>query len=344
MILVSKTVLLRWFVPLGVALSIAACGSQPDEHVLQGSSMGTGWSVKLFEPMDESRFSLITSQAQQYLDKVETMMSTYIDDSEVNRFNASRSTDWQEVSAEMVDVIAYAQQVSKLSQGAFDITVAPLVELWGFGSEQRERLPNEEEVKSVLQRLGYQHLSTRRQPPALRKSFPELQVDLSAIAKGYAVDGVVDILRSHGVTNYLAEVGGELRASGTSQQLQPWTVGVEKPIPGWREVMRAVQLDGIGIATSGDYRNFLEIDGRKYSHEINPRDGQPLPYRGASVTVIAPTAMEADAWATGLFVMGKEKGMQLARDQKLAVYFIEQSDDGFVQTMNKAFSKHLVTP
>ncbi len=306
--------------------------------------MGTSWSIKMFESMDESQFDAVTAKITAYLDKAEAMMSTYVADSDVSRFNASRSTEWQAVSPEVAEVVAYAQHVSKLTQGAFDITVAPLVELWGFGSAERRQPPAAADIESALRRLGYRRLSVRRQPPALRKAVPGLSIDLSAIAKGYAADGVADILRAHGVTNYLAEVGGELRASGISGKLQPWHVGVEKPIPGWREVMRAVQPDGAGIATSGDYRNFLETDGERYSHEIDPRSGRPLPYRGASVTVIAPTAMAADAWATGLFVAGKEKGMELAQEQGLAVYYIEQTDAGFAQTMSQAFSRYLVGP
>lgn len=344
MISVSNIVLPKQLALVCVAFIAVACGEQRNEYTLQGSTMGTSWSIKLFESMDESQSTVILSEVEAYLDKVEAMMSTYIANSDVSRFNASHSTEWQAVPPEVVEVVAYAQHVSELTQGAFDITVAPLVELWGFGNSERRQPPAATEIENTLRQLGYRYLSVRRQPPALRKFIPGLSINLSAIAKGYAVDGVADILQSHGTTNYLAEVGGELRASGTSRKLQPWQVGVEKPTPGWREVMRAVQLDGVGIATSGDYRNFLEIDGGKYSHEINPRSGRPLPYRGASVTVIAATAMVADAWATGLFVAGKEAGMELAQEQDLAVYYIEQTADGFTQTMSKAFSRYLVGP
>ena len=268
-------------------------------------------------------------------------MSTYLPDSEVSRFNTSRSTDWQAVSPEVVEVVAYAQHVSELTDGAFDITVAPLVKLWGFAGETIDKLPDDAEVAQLRERLGYQHLAFRRTPPALRKNISQLHIDLSAIAKGFAVDKAVDILHERGFKNYLIEVGGELRASGVNKNLRVWHIGVEKPVPGWREVMREVQLDGAGIATSGDYRNFIEIDRRRYSHEIDPRSGQPLMYQGGSVTVIAPTAMQADAWATGLFVLGRQRGMKIAKSQQLAVYYIEQSDDGFIQTMNKRFSQHL---
>ena len=327
------------------ALLLAGCGERGGEHGFQGAVMGTSWSFKLFEEaVGEDEFAAIASEAARRLDEIEAAMSTYIGTSQVSRFNASRSTEWQAVSSEVVEVVAYAQRISELSGGAFDITVAPLVELWGFAGEAVVQPPAAAAVARARRTVGYRHLSFRRQPPALRKDVPELRIDLAAIAKGFAVDRVVDILHRRGIKNYLVEVGGELRASGRNQELEPWRVGVEKPTPGWREVMRAVQLDGIGIATSGDYRNFIELDGKRYSHEIDPHSGRPMLYRGVSVTVIAPTAMAADAWATGLFVTGKEKGMKIARDQGLAVYYIEQTGDGFVQTMNKAFSRHLAAP
>ena len=303
--------------------------------------MGTTWSIKLVEEMATSEFDALIKQLNAELQRVEQLMSTYIKISEVSRFNDSRSTDWQAVSQDLAEVVATAQQVSALSSGAFDITVAPLVRLWGFSGKEIKTLPSPQEIAKARKQVGYRHLFFRKNPPALRKDIPELSIDLSAIAKGYAVDRAVGILQSKALRNYLIEVGGELRASGHNKHLQVWRIGVEKPVPGWREVMREVQLGDIGIATSGDYRNFIEVSGKKYSHEIDPRSGLPLTYRGGSVTVIAPLAMQADAWATGLFVMGEEQGMVVARQQGLAVYYIEQTEDGFAQTMNKNFSQYI---
>lgn len=324
-----------------VALLISACSEHHAEHYYQGASMGTSWSLKLVEKMESAQFDALIGQIGAELNRVEQLMSTYIKASEVSRFNDARSTEWQAVSPAVVEVVAAAQEVSTLTDGAFDITVAPLVRLWGFSDKKLEHPPEPQQVAQAQQQVGYRHLSFRKDPPALRKNIPLLSIDLSAIAKGYAVDQAVNILQAQGLKNYLLEVGGELRASGHNKRLQVWRIGVEKPVPGWREVMREVQLDGIGIATSGDYRNFIEVNDKRYSHEIDPRTGVPLLYRGGSVTVIAPLTMQADAWATGLFVLGKAKGMAAARQQGLAVYYIEQTDDGFIQTMNKKFSQHL---
>ena len=323
---------------------ISSCSERPQLHSHSASIMGTSWSIKVVEPMDEDQFATLIKDLSHRLTTLEAMMSTYQNASQISRFNASRSTDWQSVSQEVVAVVAYAQKVSRLTDGAFDITVAPIVELWGFGKTTIERKPTDQEIKDVSASIGHHHLSFRQDPPALRKNIAELRVDLSAIAKGYAVDELAKILHLAQMKNYLLEVGGELRASGKNHNFEIWKIGVEKPVPGWREVMRAVQLDGSGIATSGDYRNFVEFNDKRYSHEIDPRALHPILYQGGSVTVIAKSTMQADAWATGLFIIGKEKGMQIAKQQGLAVYYIEQTADGFVQTMNKQFSKHMAQP
>ncbi len=328
-----------------VVLALAGCDAAqpPVEHALQGETMGTTWSVQLFDAVSAAEYEALAAEIAVLFDGLNARMSTYIGDSEINRFNRSRDTRWQPASPELAEIVAQALEISEHTRGAFDVTVAPIVALWGFGAGQKDRtFPDRMLLDDLMQTVGYRHLSARLKPPALRKSLPALQMDLSAIAKGYAVDRVAELVSAHGVNNYLAEVGGELRASGVSQLLRPWRVGVEKPTPGWRETMHVVELKGRGIATSGDYRNFIELDGKRYSHEIDPRTGEPAPYRGASMTVIADTAMEADAWATGLFVLGKDEALSIAEAHGLAVYFIEQSGDGFSQTFNEAFSGHLV--
>ncbi|MDD9868627.1 MAG: FAD:protein FMN transferase [Gammaproteobacteria bacterium] len=330
---------------LAALLALAGCDAAPPpaEHALHGETMGTTWSVKLFDAVPAAEYDAMAAEIAVLFDGLNAAMSTYIEDSEISRFNRSRDTAWQPVSPALAEIVAQALEISGHTRGAFDVTVAPIVALWGFGAAQKEgTFPDRMLLDDLMKTVGYRHLSARLEPPALRKDVPALQVDLSAIAKGYAVDRVAALVAAHGVNNYLAEVGGELRASGVSQLLRPWRVGVEKPTPGWRETMHIVELKGRGIATSGDYRNFIELDGRRYSHGIDPRTGEPAPYRGASMTVIADTAMEADAWATGLFVLGKDEALAIAEAHGLAVYFIEQAGDGFSQTFNEAFSGHLV--
>ena len=332
---------------VAVITTLAACDSAPPpaQHALAGETMGTTWSVKLFDAVSDAEYERLAADLSALFDDLNAKLSTWDEDSELSRFNRSRDVGWQSVSPEIAEIVGAARRISDHTRGAFDVTVAPVVALWGFGADAGERyVPARELLAERMAAVGYRHLSARLDPPALRKALPALQVDLSAIAKGYAADRAASLIAARGVVNYLAEVGGELRASGVSRQLQPWRVGVEKPAPGWRETMRVVELQGRGIATSGDYRNFIELDGRRYSHEIDPRTGEPVPYRGASLTVIADTAMEADAWATGLFVLGGDEALSIAEAHGLAVYFIEQKADGFSQMFNDAFAEHIVSP
>ena len=327
-------------------LIITACSDELPHHERSfgGETMATTWSIKLYSPISDAQFERISAESIAMLADLDQKLSTYKQDSEITRFNLSSDMNWQAVSVEFATLVNQALRISEWSQGTFDITVSPLVDLWGF-SKNRQNLiasPTADEIAQVKATIGYQHLQVREQPPALKKALPELHLDLSAIAKGYAADRLAGLLETHGVANYLAEVGGELKASGISKELRPWLVGVEKPVPGWREVMRAVEARGNGVATSGDYRNFIEIDGNRYSHTIDPRNGMPTAYKGASVTVIAESSLAADAWATALFILSKDEALRLAEQHNLGLYYVEQAEDGFVQTMNSQFADHLV--
>ncbi len=208
-------------------------------------------------------------------------MSTYLESSELSRFNVSKSTDWFEVSPETASVVAFSQTVAEKTSGAFDVTVGPLVNAWSFGPDPRtQTVPDEDQLKGLRDSVGYEKLSVRMEPPALRKSIPELQVDLSAVAKGYAVDRVVQLLNEAGAENVFVEIGGEVRTSGNKAG-QWWKVGIQVPDVDQEAVMIAHSLNtGAGndqsMATSGDYRNFFEVDGVRYSHTIDPRSGRPI--------------------------------------------------------------------
>ena len=339
----------RSFVKIAVGILfalLAACSDElpHNERSLGGETMGTTWSIKLYSPISDDQFKHLSGDSADMLADLDQKLSTYKQDSEITRFNLSSDINWQTVSAEFAALVGQALRISELSQGAFDITVSPLVDLWGFSKDKGSMttFPNEREIERVRAVTGYRYLQAREQPPALKKAIPELHLDLSAIAKGYAADRLATLLETHGIVNYLAEVGGELKASGISKELRPWLVGVEKPVPGWREIMRAVEVRGNGVATSGDYRNFIEIEGARYSHTIDPRSGMPTVYKGASVTVIADSSLAADAWATAFFILPKEEALGLSEQHQLGVYYVEQAEDGFVQTMNSLFADYLV--
>lgn len=304
-------------------------GAAPPLLESRGPTMGTGYMVKIFDPPSELPDDW-KEQVDRELRRVNDQMSTYLASSEVSRFNASDSTDWFAVSPETALVVAKALEVHRLSGGAFEITVAPLVDAWSFGPGKRTLAPpTPERIAELLLRVGSQHLSVRVEPPALRKARPDLSIDLSAIAKGHGVDRLITLLTGWGVKNAFVEIGGEVRVTGDKAG-EPWRVGIQQPDVAGEVVAKAVPLSDRAIATSGDYRNFFEFEGQRYSHTLDPRTGKPIRHAVASVSVIADDCMTADAWATAINVLGPEEGTRIGRDLGLDVLMmVRQADDRF---------------
>ncbi|MCG8649293.1 MAG: FAD:protein FMN transferase [Pirellulales bacterium] len=300
---------------------------------LRGETMGTLYTVKIFDPPEFSTDVRFAVDAE--LRSVNDQMSTYLKSSELSRFNASESTDWFPVSEQTASVVEFALQVSEQTAGAFDVTVGPLVNLWGFGPDQRPpQVPQDQTIEEVRSSVGYQKLSVRTKPPALRKTVAGLQVDLSALAKGHGVDRVIQLLQSMGAANCFVEIGGEVRTSG-SKDGQPWVVGIQLPDADQNQVIVGHPLgqqpgQDDAMATSGDYRNFFESGGQRYSHTMDPRTGRPVEHSLASVSVVAGNCMAADAWATALSVTGREEGLQLAREKQMHVLIVDRTNEGFV--------------
>ncbi|NBC46541.1 MAG: FAD:protein FMN transferase ApbE [Gammaproteobacteria bacterium] len=329
-----------WVVLIAALLLLASCGrgGGPTVLGLRGATMGTTYSVQIVEPATDLDRAALAERIEARLAAINAQMSTYQPDSELSRFNASPSTDWCPVSEELVSVLKTAQGVSRASGGAFDVTVGPLVNLWGFGpTVSAEALPTAGEIAAARARVGWQQLRLREQPPAVRKTRADLSVDLSAIAKGYAVDRIAELLESADITDYLVEIGGELRGRGRNGRGQPWQIAIERPETDKRAIFRVVALRDLGMATSGDYRNFFEVEGRRYSHTIDPATGRPVGHQLASVTVLAESTMRADAWATALLVLGPDRGMGLAEERGLAALFIEHAGETFEARASDAF-------
>ena len=324
---------------------LSACDSpEPGSPLwsIQGQTMGTTYQVKIVDPPETADRTVIEAALEARLEKVNRQMSTYRADSDLSRFNQSRSTEWTAVPIPLRTVVDAALEVSELSGGAFDVTVGPLVNLWGFGpGKQEERVPAATEIEQALQRVGARHLLTRSTPPALRKKRPDLYVDLSAIAKGYAVDVLSLYLEESGISRYLVEIGGEVRSGGTNPNGEVWRIAVERPTPGQRAVLRTVALSERGMATSGDYRNYFVQDGRSYSHTIDPHTGSPVRNPPASVTVVADSAMFADAMATALTVLGPEAGFALAEQEGIAALFIRREGDTFTELATPLFREFM---
>jgi thiamine biosynthesis lipoprotein len=256
------------------------------------------------------------------LDRVNAQMSTWVSDSELSRFNRHASTEPFPVSEDVRRVVEASRRVSAGSGGAFDVTIRPLVQAWGFGDAARiPGGPEPAELEALRARVGWHRLEVAGD--ALVKASADLVCDFSAVAKGFAVDAVSRDLALRGHVDHLVEIGGELRARGRRADGEAWRVAIETPSSeATRTVHRVVALRDLSMATSGDYRNYYEQDGVRLSHTIDPRSGRPIEHGLASVTVLHREAMLADAWATALNVLGPEAGFELAVEREMAAYFI----------------------
>jgi len=346
--------------PVAQLIFLSACGGENAGPItITGNTMGTRYSVQIVTPdgsaHDEVRDELAATIDDQ-LNTINARYSTYLSDSEVSRFNDDQSGDWYPVSDDFCQTIETAIEIGAETHGAFDITVGPVVELWGFGSDGPVMAPpSEDAIDDARRKTGLSRLHADCAKPAVRKSNVELRIDLAAYAKGLAVDRIAEMLEQRGLNNHLVEVGGELRAMGKNASGDAWRIGIETPIVdrssnsdddiryrGYGPPV-PVNLHDKSIATSGDYRNFFVHDGVHYSHLIDPRTGRPVTHNTISVTVLAATAGRADALATALLVMGREEGLAFAEKRSIAALFLtvvdngEQTEDELLQEATQAF-------
>ncbi|QLB13945.1 thiamine biosynthesis protein ApbE [Bisgaardia hudsonensis] len=312
---------------------------------LSGKTMGTTYHVKYIGSKQIKLSSEdVHKQIEIILKDVNQKMSTYIATSELSLFNKNKQIDTPiEVSKDLSKVVAEAVRLNKITEGALDVTVGPLVNLWGFGPEKRiEKEPTEIQINERRAWVGIDKLKVinHDEKNYLQKSVPELYVDLSSIAKGFGVDQVADYLEKIGSNDYLVEIGGEIRAKGKNQENKFWQIAIEKPtFDGSRAVDKVIGLDNFAMATSGDYRNYFEDNGQRFSHEIDPKTGRPIQHHLASITVLSSSSMTADGLSTGLFVLGEDRALEVAEKNNLAVYLIIKTDKGFEAKMSSAFKK-----
>lgn len=322
-------------------LNLAGCSGSDSNAIqtLYGQTMGTSYNIKYVGSKSSTRAMQLGIDS--LLAELNETMSTYLDDSELSQLNENFSTDWIPVSDSLFKVVSRAIEISQLSHGAFDITVGPLVDLWGFGPEARpDQIPDVDVMQATQKVIGYQAVELRSAPAAIRKTEPR-RLDLSAIAKGYGVDLVADYLVQQGVENYLIEIGGEMRLSGLKPDGETWRVAIETPEQAQRQIFKILALTDVAIATSGDYRNYFEVDGQRYSHTIDPATGYPITHSLASVSVLADNCMDADGFATAMMVLGVEQSLALAEQQNLAVLLIEKSADGFIEHTSSQMNTYL---
>lgn len=289
--------------------------------------MGTTYTVTVPGAASDDEPQLAATVREQ-LELVDALMSTYREDSEISRFNRHASTAPFPLSVETLTVLKASEAVSTVTEGAFDITVGQLVDAWGFGPGRKTVPPSSAELDRLRRSAGWTKLSVNELDETATKEIPDLQCDLSAIAKGYAVDRVADALAELGFASHLVEVGGEVRAGGTNPSGERWRLGIEAPVPEGGPVQKILQVSDTGVATSGDYRNFREVEGLRFGHVLDPRNGRPATSRVASATVLDPSAMRADAFATALMVLGAEDGIRVAEAANLPALVIVRDAHG----------------
>lgn len=334
-------------VVLGAALAVLA-GCKPAAHIEQlgGSTMGTSYHVELAIP-DGTPFARerLEAEVAAILAQLDRELSTWRPDSDLSRFNAARTTAWFPVAADVAIVVAEAQRISALTGGAFDVTVGPLVNAWGFGPVKKPgAVPSAAEIEAAKRAIGFRKLHVRLAPPALRKDDPAMFVDVDAIGPGLAIDRIAALLAREGHSDYLVELGGEVLSRGRKPDGGRWKIGIDDPLAKPRALIAAAEIDGEALSTAGDYRAYFDADGHRYSHILDPRTGRPITHALTSVSVVAPTALSANGWDTALMVMGPEDALALAKAQGLAALFVIRTPRGLRTETTPGFRAVAVDP
>ncbi|MFQ2102105.1 FAD:protein FMN transferase [Aeromonas sanarellii] len=329
---------------LSLMLLLTACQPAPTQTRIQGSTMGTYYAVTLSDPFPGGQGAL-QQEVETLLARLNQEISTYDPASLISRFNQGTGQPPQVIPATMAKIVQQGMDAGRLTRGALDVTVGPLVNLWGFGPDKRPtQRPGAEQIAQARARVGIDKLSLTPQGDhfLLGKAIPGLYLDLSTLGEGAASDEIAGLLERRGVHNYLIEVAGAVRSKGRNAKGNPWRVAIVEPSDRPGAIEDVVTPNGMAVSTAGSYRNYYELDGKRYSHIIDPATGEPVTHRLVSASVITPTALEADALDTALMVMGPERAMAFAKEHRLAVYLIEKTDQGFVARHTPEFAPYLV--
>lgn len=343
--MLKKLNLVLKFTLLVIFISLVGCTEKTDKQPvrLQGQIFGSFWLATLPDEWSPEQVKQLEAGIQGELEKVDLAMSTYKTNSELNQFNRAPLNQWVDISPALFEVLNISQAVATTSQGAFDVTLGGLVNLWSFGPEARpETIPDAELLKERLADTGYKFLELDINQQAARRQRNSF-IDLSGVAKGYAVDKVAQWLQEQSVENFLVNVGGEIIVAGYRAKEQPWRIGIEVPDGRQQTAHHILPLSNESIATSGDYRNFYEVDGRRMSHTIDSKTGWPINHNLASVTVIHPSNAVADAWATAFMVMGTEASLNLANRENIKVLLISKKNEAWETQISNSLQQALGT-
>lgn len=327
--------------PLAFALllSSAACQLGNKETELSGAAQGTTYHIKLvLDGLNVDAETLHRSIADS-LSELDAKLSNYREDSEISKLNQDKTSSWLPVSKEIMQLLVIAKAVHGFTDGCLDLTIKPLFDLWGF-SRHENKVPSKADIDSVLAHVGMDKIVLDAEHQRLLKLDPEVGIDLSAIAQGYSVGAIAQLLEGQGIQNYMVEIGGEMMVKGHKANGEEWRIAIEKPTPFTREVQKVIsihQQNGEAVMTSGTYRNFFEEQGKVYSHILNPKTGRPVEHNLLSVTVLHDDPTWADAWDTALLCMGEEAGYQTAEANHLRALFIHHEG----QTLQERLSPEL---
>ena len=329
---------------LGFLFLFTSCDSHYNSYNISGTTMGTTYSVKLVFNNTKYEMNMINKSIDSILINLNQQMSTWIENSEISLFNKSLSNEFYKISDEFYHVLEQGKNIHKKTDGAFDFTIYPIANLWGFGpnSDNNKTNPGNSEIDKVLTYIGTDKI--KLEYPYIKKLHPKIKLDLNAIAKGYAVDKVHDWLESKGFSNIYVEIGGEIKCSGENIRREIWRVGIDMPIkssvPG-QELYTTLQLENKALATSGSYRNYRVQDGQTINHTIDPASGFPKETNIVSVSVKSDNCLNADAWATALMVLSYEDGIEkVEQDNTIeALWIVLNNGNSFENYSSSGFFK-----
>jgi thiamine biosynthesis lipoprotein len=320
------------------ALFLTACDQPKTVQKFEGYAQGTTYHISFWSAQKNVDATALQQAVDNELKRLDEQLSNYRDDSAIEKFNSTNSTQPQEISAEIVDLIEKTRAVTQATQGCYDLTIKPLFDLWGFKSESLT-LPTPAALQQTLSQVGFSQLETL-DATHLRKKVPNLKIDLSSIGQGYSVSQVAAILEAQGAENYLVEIGGELQTRGKKPDNSAWRVALEKPLSGERSMHKIVsinQAEPFAITTAGTYRHFFDVAGRRYSHILNAKTGEPVTHQTVSVSVFSDNATTSELWDTALLCLGREAGIEVANQAGIAALFIEQEGEAFNEFKSTAF-------
>lgn len=330
------------FVVSTLTILLASCAREPDTVVLEGFAQGTTYHLTLVmadsSPAVQDQLNKEINAEFARLDKA---ISNYRPDSIIEQFNALNSTEPQALGPEIAGLVNLARGVSQLSGGCYDLTIKPLFDLWGF-KKDHFHMPDKDELAGAMALTGMDKLISPAGTSQLQKQLPNLRVDLSSIGQGYSVGRMADIIERHGITNYIVEIGGELKTRGKKPDGKPFRIALEKPLPNQRKLEKVVVFGGgqpMSLMTSGTYRHYFDDQGKRYSHILDARTGRPVEHNTVSVAILHPDSTTADAWSTALLCMGSAEGLKVAAAQGLAVLYIDQDGEQLIEKRSPALER-----